>query len=134
MAKKIAEVPLSKGNFLDGYKPVTPNFATEPEVEKDEIPDSKPATPPPKAKSGSTYQELFLTQSSPEQKTYKLGISKKHFEMLEALVTRLSTPELPLSKVGYLWNVLEQHFNTYGKTIKELINKTPPSNPFDNFK
>lgn len=138
MAKKIEEVPIPKDNFLGGYKPIVPNFAPD-EVASDAKVDKPPATTSStkQKKAGNSdssyYEDTFLCAAGPGRKEIKLGVSDRHFKLLDSLVERLSTPERPLSKVSYLWNVLENHFATYGKTIKELIDKAPPRNEFDQF-
>ena len=143
MAKKIEEVPLPKEGYLHGYKPITPHFADDDEDEKQKTEQPAPPasvaqpspTPKKKATSGaeSDYESLFITPISKEQKIRKICISVRHYNMLNALVERLGTDGNPLTMVGYLWNVLENHFAVYGKTIKGLIDKAPPKNPFDSF-
>lgn len=142
MAKKIEEVPIPKDNFLGGYKPIVPNFATEEETSDDSKTEKPPVpdTPvknrqkdPKDSNSVSYYEETFLCPAGPGRKVIKLGVSDKHYKLLDSLVERLGSDERPISKVSYLWNVLENHFATYGKKIKELIDKAPPRNEFDQF-
>ena len=49
MAKKIAEVPIPKENFLHGYKPITPKFAEDDEedVKEDTPAEEKPVEQKP---------------------------------------------------------------------------------------
>lgn len=143
MAKKIAEVPLPRDNFLQGYKPITPKFAPddEEEVKVDATPaEVKPTeqTPVEKTKSAQTsvselekeYLEKFFAQAPSAGKYCKIGLSSDHFELIDAIVKDLSPG---MNKADYIWNVLENHFKTYGKVIRELFNKIPPKNPIDRF-
>lgn len=143
MAKKIAEVPLPREGYLHGYRPITPNFADDEVDEKQKSEQPAPCTPEkqktPVSKKNQTdgiesdFESLFIKPTSKEQKIRKICISVRHYNMLNTLVERLSTNDEPLTMVGYLWNVLENHFVNYGKTIKGLIDKAPPKNPFDSF-
>lgn len=143
MAKKIEEVPIPREGYLHGYKPLTPHFADDEDDEKPKTEQPAPSamvtqpTPTPKKKqtngAESDFESLFIKPTSKEQKIRKICISVRHYNMLNTLVERLSTSDEPLTMVGYLWNVLENHFANYGKTIKELIDKAPPKNPFDSF-
>lgn len=143
MAKKIEEVPIPREGYLHGYKPLTPHFADDEDDEKSKTEQPTPSasvtqpTPTPKKKqtngAESDFESLFIKPTSKEQKIRKICISVRHYNMLNTLVERLSTSDEPLTMVGYLWNVLENHFANYGKTIKELIDKAPPKNPFDSF-
>lgn len=142
MAKKIEEVPIPREGYLHGYKPLTPHFADD-DDEKPKTEQQAPSasvtqpTPMPKKKqtngAESDFESLFIKPTSKEQKIRKICISVRHYNMLNTLVERLGTNDEPLTMVGYLWNVLENHFANYGKTIKELIDKAPPKNPFDSF-
>lgn len=143
MAKKIEEIPLPREGYLHGYKPITPRFADDEEDEKQKTEQPAPRTSEtqktPVSKKQQTdgaesdFETLFIKPTSKEQKIRKICISIRHYNMLNTLVERLSTNEEPLTMVGYLWNVLENHFVNYGKTIKGLIDKVPPKNPFDSF-
>lgn len=143
MAKKIEEVPLPREGYLHGYRPITPHFADDEEDEKQKSEQPAPCTPEkqksPVLKKNQTdgvesdFESLFIKPTSKEQKIRKICISVRHYNMLNTLVERLSTNDEPLTMVGYLWNVLENHFVNYGKTIKGLIDKVPPKNPFDSF-
>lgn len=147
MAKKIAEVPLPRDNFLQGYKPITPKFAPDDEdeakeevKEKTTLVESKPTeqTLVEKKKSVQTlvsdlekeYLEKFFAQAPSAGKYCKIGLSSDHFELIDAIVKDLSPG---MNKADYIWNVLENHFKTYGKVIRELFNKIPPKNPIDRF-
>lgn len=147
MAKKIAEVPLPRDNFLQGYKPITPKFAPDDEDEvKDEVKEEAApveATPTeqntmekkrqPQASESSLereYLEKFFAQAPSAGKYCKIGLSSDHFELIDAIVKDLSPGT---TKADYIWNVLENHFKTYGKVIRELFNKIPPKNPIDRF-
>ena len=143
MAKKIEEIPLPREGYLHGYKPITPRFADDEEDEKPKseqpAPSASVTQPSPVSKKMQTngaesdFENLFIKPTSKEQKIRKICISVRHYNMLNTLVERLSTNDEPLTMVGYLWNVLENHFANYGKTIKGLIDKVPPKNPFDSF-
>ncbi len=143
MAKKIEEVPIPREGYLHGYKPITPHFAEDDEDEKPKVKQAAPSaslTQPAPVSSKMqpndaeyNFESLFIKPTSKEQKIRKICISVRHYNMLNTLVERLSTNDEPLTMVGYLWNVLENHFANYGKTIKGLIDKAPPKNPFDSF-
>lgn len=143
MAKKIEEIPLPREGYLHGYKPITPRFADDEEDEKQKTEQPVPRTSETQKTLASKKQQtdgvesdfesLFIKPTSKEQKIRKICISVRHYNMLNTLVERLSTNDEPLTMVGYLWNVLENHFVNYGKTIKGLIDKAPPKNPFDSF-
>lgn len=143
MAKKIAEVPLPKDNFLQGYKPITPKFAPDDDDEAKEEEASAEGKPPeqnPAEKKKSSkptdsnleqeYLEKFFAQAPSAGKYCKIGLSNDHFELIDAIVKDLSPG---MNKADYIWNVLENHFKTYGKVIRELFNKIPPKNPIDRF-
>lgn len=143
MAKKIAEVPLPRDNFLQGYKPITPKFAPddEEEVKEETAPvEAKPTEQNPVDKNKSTrapdsdlekeYLDKFFAQAPSAGKYCKIGLSSDHFELIDAIVKDLSPG---MNKADYIWNVLENHFKTYGKVIRELFNKIPPKNPIDRF-
>ena len=145
MAKKIAEVPLPRDNFLQGYKPITPKFAPDDEDEvKEDAPLVGPEPKPtgqntvekkkqPQASESSLekeYLEKFFAQAPSAGKYCKIGLSSDHFELIDAIVKDLSPG---MTKADYIWNVLENHFKTYGKVIRELFNKIPPKNPIDRF-
>lgn len=136
MAKKIAEVPLPKENFLHGYKPITPNFSDEDEVDvvtqDDKQKEGTTAKPMPIGKE-KEYISKFLKPAANTKKDNKVGLTVKHYELLSAIVSQLSTPSNKISRSDYLWNVLQEHFKTYGDVIWELIRKIPPKNPFDDF-
>lgn len=143
MAKKIEEVPIPREGYLHGYKPITPHFADDEEDEKVKTEKSAPRASESQQTSVSNknqadgaeadFEALFIKPTSKEQKIRKICISIRHYNMLNTLVERLGTNDEPLTMVGYLWNVLENHFASYGKTIKGLIDKAPPKNPFDSF-
>lgn len=136
MAKKIAEVPLPKENFLHGYKPITPNFSDEDEVYaviQEEKPKDDAKTKPSPIGKEKEYISKFLKPAANTKKDNKVGLTLKHYELLSAIVGQLSTPTNKISRSDYLWNVLQEHFKTYGDVIWELIRKIPPKNPFDDF-
>lgn len=143
MAKKIAEVPIPRDNFLQGYKPITPKFADDDEEDVKEgaaptetkppepTPAEKPKKPQPKESDlEREYLEKFFAQAPSAGKYCKVGLSSDHFELIDAIVKDLSPG---MNKADYIWNVLENHFKTYGKVIRELFNKIPPKNPIDRF-
>lgn len=143
MAKKIAEVPIPKENFLHGYKPITPKFAEDDEedVKEDTPAEEKPVEQKPSEKKVTpqqsseeeVYRETYFAQAPSEGKYCKIGVSQEHFELIGDIVKNLS-PGGTMTKADLLWNILENHFKTYGNTIREMFNKIPPKNPFDRFK
>lgn len=143
MAKKIAEVPIPKENFLHGYKPITPKFAEDDEedVKEDTPAEEKPVEQKPSEKKVTpkqsseeeVYRETYFAQAPSEGKYCKIGVSQEHFELIGDIVKNLS-PGGTMTKADLLWNILENHFKTYGNTIREMFNKIPPKNPFERFK
>lgn len=133
MPKKVQEADLPKDNYLNGYKPITPNFATD-EAPPNPSPETSGANIDKELSSeANEYSSIFLTVAPPMRKERKTCISEKHYRMINNIVERLKTADNPISMVGYLSIVLEEHFKKYGKTIKELINKAPQRTEFDEF-
>lgn len=135
MATKAVKVDIDKESFLDDLNPVTPNFgapAPNPEAESESASRKRGNVVLPKHQSD--YESVFLAPAGGGKKTWRVYITEKHFERINTIVKRLSPEGQQQSIVGYLWNVLEEHFKTHGKTIAALIDKTVQTNPFDEFK
>lgn len=64
MAKKIAEVPIPKENFLHGYKPITPKFA---EDDEEDVKEDTPAEEKPVEQKPSEKKSL---QNNHQKKRY----------------------------------------------------------------
>lgn len=129
MAKKIENIPLSKENFLAGYKPIVPHFADDDEPSSTESEKSPELTRDEKAYSG-----LFLKAPDSSKRTRVVYVSNEHLDCLKEM-TRFLKDEYGtgITLSGIVWNLLEHHFNTYGKTIGSLIGKNRPQMP-DRFK
>lgn len=128
----VKKVPLDD-SYLDSLNPVTPNFGT-PEPEK--APEPKKADNKLQTASSeyTEYESVFLAPAGGGKKTWRVYITEKHYDRINTIVKRLSPEGQPQSLVGYLWNVLEEHFKTHGKDIAALIDKAVQSNPFDEYK
>lgn len=128
MAKKIENIPLPKENFLAGYKPIVPHFA-------DDEPSSTEIDKAPKlTRDEKAYSDLFLKAPDSSKRTRVVYVSNEHLDCLKEMARFLKDEygtEVTIS--GVVWNLLEHHFNTYGKTIGSLIDKNRPQMP-DRFK
>lgn len=129
----VKKIPLDD-SYLEGLNPVTPSFG-EPELERE--PDRKKVEKKkvqiaPKDKT--EYESVFLAPAGGGKKAWRVYVTEIHYDRLNTIVKRLSTETQQQTIVGYLWNVLEDHFRTHGRTIAELIDKTVQTNPFDEFK
>lgn len=128
MAKKIENIPLPKENFLAGYKPIVPHFA-------DDEPSSTESDKAPKlARDEKAYSDLFLKAPDSSKRTRVVYVSNEHLDCLKEMARFLKDEYgTGITLSGIVWNLLEYHFNTYGKTIGSLIDKNRPQMP-DRFK
>lgn len=129
MAKKIENIPLPKENSLAGYKPIVPHFAA------DDEPSSTESDKAPKlTRDEKAYSDLFLKAPDSSKRTRVVYVSDEHLDCLKEM-TRVLKDEYgnDITLSGVVWNLLEHHFNTYGKTIGSLIDKNRPQMP-DRFK
>lgn len=125
MAKKIENTPPPKGNFLAGYKPIVPHFADD-----DEPSSSESDKVPELTRDEKAYSDLFLKAPDSSKRTRVVYVSNEHLDCLKEMVRFLKDEygtDITLS--GLVWNLLEHHFNTYGKTIGSLIDKNKPQMP-----
>lgn len=124
MAKKIENIPLPKESFLAGYKPIVPHFA-------DDEPLSTESDKAPKlTRDEKAYSDLFLKAPDSSKRTRVVYVSNEHLDCLKEMARFLKDEygtDITLS--GLVWNLLEHHFNTYGKTIGSLIDKNRPQMP-----
>lgn len=128
----VKKVPLDD-SYLDSLNPVTPNFG-EPKSEKTSEPKKEVNKPQTASSERTEYESVFLAPAGGGKKTWRVYITEKHYDRINTIVKRLSPEGQPQSIVGYLWNVLEEHFKAHGKDIAALIDKAVQSNPFDEYK
>lgn len=121
-------------SYLDGLNPITPNFggSSAEKAAEPKKPETKKAQTP--SRERTEYESVFLAPARGGKKNWRVYITEKHYDRINTIVKRLSPEGQPQSIVGYVWNVLEDHFRTYGKDIAALIDKAVQSNPFDEYK
>ncbi len=124
MAKKIENIPLPKGNFLAGHKPTVPHFA-------DDEPSLTESDKAPKlTRDEKAYSDLFLKSPDSSKRTRVVYVSNEHLDCLKEMARFLKDEYgTGVTISGVVWNLLEHHFNTYGKTIGSLIDKNRPQMP-----
>lgn len=147
MAKK-NDGQITPDNFLDAYKPVSPQRRTDkvdaeaetelPKVEETQEDNRKntgsvlPRRQNGVVKTPKDYQDVFLRPNLGESMRYgkTYYVSKDDCKKIKALMRCFGDgmERFPLSV--YIHNLLEYHFNEFSELIEDMMNKQQIPNPF----
>lgn len=103
-----------------------PSCLTSSSTESDKAPEL--------TRDEKAYSDLFLKAPDSSKRTRVVYVSNEHLDCLKEMARFLKDEYgTGITLSGIVWNLLEYHFNTYGKTIGSLIDKNRPQMP-DRFK
>ena len=105
-------------HFADDDEPSSTESEKAPELTRDE----------------KAYSDLFLKAPDSSKGHESCTFQNEHLDCLKEMARFLKDEYgTAITLSGLVWNLLEHHFNTYGKTIGSLIDKNRPQMP-DRFK
>ena len=106
------------------WKTTVPHFA-------DDEPSLTESDKAPKlTRDEKAYSDLFLKSPDSSKRTRVVYVSNEHLDCLKEMARFLKDEYgTGVTISGVVWNLLEHHFNTYGKTIGSLIDKNRPQMP-----
>lgn len=119
MGKQKIVAPFSEDNFLDGYKPITPDLS--PGNGNDQSQDKKDSSG--RSRVETDYRNRFLIQP---RETYpkKIYLTSHWHDQLELIVKMVGKGDVNLTLSGLLHNILTAHFQEYGGEIDRLLRES----------